>query len=224
MHLIAVPVLPSCFLIPVRVRYQLCFFFQAEDGIRGHCVTGVQTCALPIYADAICSAIAYAAFKELRGEHGYVAARCGNSNARIDTILQRFHQPLPLYLSDVSPRVRDLMVADVVSVSANATCAEALELIDRHDIRILPVTDARNHVVGTISLPHLGGIFIPRVSEPLLMRQVNTSLAHIARALRARVLHFSDEHKPEQLYVRLGTMDIRSFWKISERENIPAPQ
>src|SRR5438034_10119748 len=27
----------------------LCFFFQAEDGIRDHCVTGVQTCALPIY-------------------------------------------------------------------------------------------------------------------------------------------------------------------------------
>ena len=25
------------------------FFFQAEDGIRCHCVTGVQTCALPIY-------------------------------------------------------------------------------------------------------------------------------------------------------------------------------
>src|SRR5438034_4058305 len=24
------------------------FFFQAEDGIRSHCVTGVQTCALPI--------------------------------------------------------------------------------------------------------------------------------------------------------------------------------
>src|SRR5438132_173234 len=25
-------------------------FFQAEDGIRAHCVTGVQTCALPILA------------------------------------------------------------------------------------------------------------------------------------------------------------------------------
>src|SRR5438034_11669986 len=24
------------------------FFIQAEDGIRDHCVTGVQTCALPI--------------------------------------------------------------------------------------------------------------------------------------------------------------------------------
>src|SRR5438034_8230670 len=25
------------------------FFFQAEDGIRDHCVTGVQKCALPIW-------------------------------------------------------------------------------------------------------------------------------------------------------------------------------
>src|SRR2546430_11882284 len=29
---------------------QLFFFFQAEDGIRDLTVTGVQTCALPIYA------------------------------------------------------------------------------------------------------------------------------------------------------------------------------
>ena len=28
----------------------LCFFFQAEDGIRDYKVTGVQTCALPIYS------------------------------------------------------------------------------------------------------------------------------------------------------------------------------
>jgi len=27
----------------------VCFFFQAEDGIRDTSVTGVQTCALPIY-------------------------------------------------------------------------------------------------------------------------------------------------------------------------------
>src|SRR5256885_4857017 len=29
--------------------YHLFFFFQAEDGIRDYKVTGVQTCALPIY-------------------------------------------------------------------------------------------------------------------------------------------------------------------------------
>src|SRR5438034_10292855 len=32
------------------------FFFQAEDSIRAHCVTGVQTCALPISMYAMLSA------------------------------------------------------------------------------------------------------------------------------------------------------------------------
>ena len=30
------------------VRWEIIFFFQAEDGIRDDLVTGVQTCALPI--------------------------------------------------------------------------------------------------------------------------------------------------------------------------------
>jgi manganese-dependent inorganic pyrophosphatase len=178
-------------------------------------------------ADAICSAIAYAAFKHARGERGYIAARCGNSNARIDTILARFRTPLPYYLSDVSPRVRDLMASDVVSVSEHATCAEALELLDRHHVRVLPVTASRKGipgVVGVVSLAALGGVFIPRVSEPRAMRQVHTSLANITRALHGRALHLVGEKKIEQLYVRLGTMDISSFWSVSIRENIPANQ
>jgi manganese-dependent inorganic pyrophosphatase len=178
-------------------------------------------------ADAICSAIAYAALKQARGERGYIAARCGNSNARIDTILARFRTPLPYYLSDVSPRVRDLMASDVVSVSEQATCAEALELLDRHHVRVLPVTASRKGipgVVGVVSLAALGGVFIPRVNEPRAMRQVHTSLANITRALRGRALHLVGEKKIEQLYVRLGTMDISSFWSVSIRENIPASQ
>lgn len=175
-------------------------------------------------ADAICSAIAYAAFKEQRGETGYVAARCGNSNARIDTILGKFRQPLPIYLSDVSSRVRDLMTTNVISLMESATCAEALEVLDRHLVSILPVTNSRRKVMGTLTLANLGSIFIPQTSQPRLMRQVNTSLNNIVRALKARALHLVNEKKTEELFIRLGTMDIRSFWKISERESITPGQ
>src|SRR5205807_7796935 len=34
------------------------FFFQAEDGIRDYKVTGVQTCALPIYMGAVVTVLA----------------------------------------------------------------------------------------------------------------------------------------------------------------------
>src|SRR5438034_5827449 len=37
--------LPEC---DKQEKHTMSFFFQAEDGIRDHCVTGVQTCALPI--------------------------------------------------------------------------------------------------------------------------------------------------------------------------------
>ena len=33
----------------VELFVVVCFFFQAEDGIRDWSVTGVQTCALPIF-------------------------------------------------------------------------------------------------------------------------------------------------------------------------------
>src|SRR5438034_150928 len=37
----------------VHVNFFILFFFQAEDGIRDHCVTGVQTCALPILPNGL---------------------------------------------------------------------------------------------------------------------------------------------------------------------------
>jgi manganese-dependent inorganic pyrophosphatase len=172
-------------------------------------------------ADAICSAIAYAALKEAKGETGYAPARCGNSNARIDTILTRFRQPLPIHLSDVTPRVRDVMVRDVVSICQSATCAEALELIDKHDVRILPVVTAENCVVGTVSIFQLGSFFVPHMREPREMRKVFTTLAHISRALKARTIHIDNADHAEALFVRVGAMDVKSFGKVSAGEGVP---
>lgn len=173
-------------------------------------------------ADSICSAIAYAAFKEARGEAGYLAARCGNSNARIDAILERFHTPLPLYLSDVSPRVHDLMTVNPYVVSLGATCAETLRLIDRHHLNVLPVVSAENRATGTITLAQLGHFFIPRLDEPRAMRSVRTSLARIVQTLKASVLHLAEGDRLEELFVRIGAMDVGTFWKISEKDHIPA--
>ena len=173
-------------------------------------------------ADAICSAIAYAAYKTALGQPGYVAARCGNSNARIDTILARFRQPLPVYLSDVTPRVRDLMATNIVSISEGATCAEALELIEHHDLRVLPVVAPDRRVLGTVSITQLSGYFVPRIRELREMRKVTTSLSNITRALKARVLHVANADAVEELFVRVGAMDVRSFSKIPESEGIAA--
>ena len=59
--------------------------------------------------DAICSAIGYAEFKRRTGMENAVAARCGDTNERIDFILQSFGVPAPKFVADVTPKVRDVM-------------------------------------------------------------------------------------------------------------------
>src|SRR5688500_20291596 len=58
-----------------ELRRFLCFFFQAEDGIRDYKVTGVQTCALPIYDGATGNGVEIGLGCEDTGEVGYIPPR-----------------------------------------------------------------------------------------------------------------------------------------------------
>lgn len=175
-------------------------------------------------ADAICSAIAYTSYKHAKGETQCVAARCGNTNARVDAILRRFNQPAPHFLGDVTPRVRDIMTRQIHKVTPGHTCAEALELIDRHDVRVLPVVDEANHLEGMLSVFQLGDFFIPKPRAQREMRRVHTTIADIVRSLRARSLNLVDEDRLEDLFVRVGAMDIRTFGNFAAEEGTPAGQ
>lgn len=162
-------------------------------------------------ADAICSAIGYAALKQHHGDAEYIPARCGNSNARIDAILSRFGQPLPLFIGDVTPRVRDIMVRDTIQVRPGSICTRALALIDEHDVRMLPVVAADGRLHGSISIFDLGEHFIPRPREERKMRHVHTTIGNIVEALGARVIHTFAPEEQRDFFVRIGAMDIRSF-------------
>ncbi len=173
-------------------------------------------------ADAICSAIGYEAFKHATGQTEYIAARCGNSNARIDAILERFKTPLPMFIGDVTPRVINIMKRKVRTVTRQSTCAEALELIDKYDVRALPVVDEEGKIEGIVSIFQLGEFFIPKPKEPKEMRRVHTSVQSIVESLNAKVLSGHNMDECEDLYVRIGAMDIRSFGNHHKEQGLPS--
>src|ERR1700735_267409 len=98
--------------------------------------------------DAICSAIGYAEFKRRTGMPEAVAARCGDTNDRIDFVLETFKVPSPRFVADVSPKGRDVMEETVLSVTPEATASDAIGLMDQHNVRILPVLDGEQRCVG----------------------------------------------------------------------------
>lgn len=173
-------------------------------------------------ADSVCSAIGYAAFKKAIGQTNYTPARCGNSNPRIDAILNRFDTELPVFLGDVTPRVRNVMHHDPHVVREDATCNEALKIMDEHDYRALPIVNEEGYLKGVVTIFELGDYFTPKMKNPLDMRRVNTRIDDIVRSLDAKTVNVVDQYREEELFIRVGAMDIRSFDRANKEQQVPS--
>jgi manganese-dependent inorganic pyrophosphatase len=161
--------------------------------------------------DAICSAIGYAEFKRRTDMPEAVAARCGDTNERIDFVLKTFGVPSPRFIADVSPKVRDVMQAEVLSVTPDATAAEALGLMDEHDIRVLLVLDADRRCRGLLSLFKLSKLLFPAANRLIDSRRVLSSLNNLAKTLGGKLLISHEAGREEDLLLMIGAMKIESF-------------
>ena len=161
--------------------------------------------------DAICAAIGYAEFKRRTGLEEAVAARCGDTNDRINFVLETFGVPAPRFVADVSPKVRDVMQSQVLSVTPDATAAEALSLMDEHDIRILPVLDSDRRCRGLLSLFKLSKFLFPAANRLVDSRRVLSSLNNLAKTLGGTLLTGHDADREEELVLMIGAMRIESF-------------
>ena len=162
-------------------------------------------------ADAIRSAIGYAEFNRRTGMPNAVAARCGDTNDRIDFVLQTFGIAAPRFVADVSPKVRDVMQAEVLSVRPDSTAAEALNLMDERNIRILPVLDEQQRCRGLLSLFKLSKFLFPAANRLFDSRRVLASLKSLAQTLGGQVIVAHDGEHERDLILMIGAIGLDSF-------------
>ena len=161
--------------------------------------------------DAICSAVGYAEFKRRTGMPEAVAARCGDTNDRIDFVLNTFGVPAPKFVADVSPKVRDVMQSRIMSVTPDATAADALGLMDERGIRIMPVLDASRRCCGLLSLFKLSKFLFPTANRLVDSRRVLSSLTNLTRTLNGEILVAQKPDEEEDLTLMIGAMSLESF-------------
>jgi len=149
--------------------------------------------------DAICSAIAYADFKQRIGMRNVVAARCGELNDRIEFVLRTFGLPAPRFVTDVAPRVRDVMQSNVLSVPPRTTVVEALALMDARNIRVLPVLDSERRCLGLMSVFKASKFFFPSPNRIFDSRRVLASVRSLSRALSGKLLCGFEPDREEDL-------------------------
>ena len=165
--------------------------------------------------DAICSAIGYAEFKRRTGMSEAVAARCGDTNDRIDFVLKTFGVPAPKFVADVSPKISDVMQRRILSVRPDSTAAEALRLMDEKNLRLLPVLDENRKCRGLLSLFKLSKFLFPAVNlntnREHNSREVLSSLAGLAATLDGKLVVGFDTEREQELILMIGAMGLESF-------------
>lgn len=161
--------------------------------------------------DSICSAVAYAELKRLQGNSEVMAARCGATNERIDFVLEKFGIQAPRLVSDLSPKVSDVMAARVISVRGSTTAYDALQLMEQNQMRGLPVTDERNRCLGLLSAFKLSHHLFPPREEASSARLVTASLNDIVATLAGRVLAGPSSDEPVEHTLMVAAMAHESL-------------
>ncbi|MBW2520902.1 MAG: putative manganese-dependent inorganic diphosphatase [Deltaproteobacteria bacterium] len=162
--------------------------------------------------DSICSAIAYADLCFHKGYTNVRPARAGTLNRQTEFVLDWFAHPIPDLVTDVFPRIRDVLSGEPVSIFADLPLMKALELMRRHDIRMLPVLECEGEPIGALVLKRLTD-YIFLTGEGSRIRQVLTTPASIQTCLRASPVLMFDSEEIELFQIFVGAMSKQSFEK-----------
>jgi len=160
--------------------------------------------------DSICSAIAYARLRQRQGASDVEPARAGNLNRQTEFALQQFGVEAPRLLTDVHPRIEDIIKPSVVTISEGTPLAEALQLLAEYRIRMLPVVDGEGRPSGLLVLKDSAEQFLIPQGETS-MRRITASVASLCRCLKAELICGEDLDAVAHLNLYIGAMASATF-------------
>ena len=155
--------------------------------------------------DAITSAVGYAALMRVQGQDA-VAGRQGVLRPETAYILKRFGVEPPLLVTDVRPRVADVMTSPALTVHQDMSLYEVGQLMQRQGIRVVPVVDDDGLLCGVMGVEDFARSFIGGLDLDQL-DHVHLHLDNVVRALDGRLL----VHVPGRVLrdrVMVGAMEI----------------
>src|SRR5690625_1924967 len=156
------------------------FFFQAEDGIRDGHVTGVQTCALPIWSAGLYMTPEVIALPESRTvARALQVVRAKGEDAEtvytlpiVDTSrrLRGVAELRELVLAHPETMVADLVETAPAYVYATDPAEDAARLMRETNVLNLPVVDSEQRLVGLLTFDDAAEVLEEAESEDIALQ------------------------------------------------------
>lgn len=178
--------------------------------------------AAPIYVlghrnpdtDSICSAVGYARLLQLQDHSDAVAARQGDVRRETAYVLERFGEPAPMLVTDVRPRVADVMTTPATTAHLDSSLYEVWQTLQRRGVRAIPVVDDEGRLGGITGVEDFARGFVSGM-DPDALDHVWLDLDNVVRALDGQVLNAA-HNRTLRDRVMVGAMEIDSMLKRIE--------
>ncbi|MBB6630476.1 putative manganese-dependent inorganic diphosphatase [Clostridium algidicarnis] len=136
-------------------------------------------------SDSICAAIAYAEFKNRTEDTEAVPVRLGELNRETKFILDYFEVESPKLIETVKLQVSDLNIDKIAPISPDISLKMAWNIMKKHNLKTLPVTDENEYLKGIVSVSNLTSTFMD-VWDTNILSKSNTKLENILETLSAK--------------------------------------
>lgn len=163
--------------------------------------------------DAICAALAYADLLQRTSRPDAVAACCGTPNQRTEYALRRARLAPPRIVMDVRPELADVCRREPIVAYEDEVFNEVYERMKEHNIGAVPVLDRQGRFKGLLTLLDLLKVVFEGDSDPVLSRQVSSSVVKICSVLNGELRHAVEVDEWTELLVMVGAMSAEGFTK-----------
>lgn len=137
--------------------------------------------------DSICSAIAYAYFKNNTDDKEYVAKRAGQINEETQFVLNYFKIPVPGYINDIGTRVKDIEIRETEGVSREISLKRAWNLMKELNVVTLPITK-HGRLEGLITTEDIAEAYMD-VRDSKILSTAHTAYRNIVDTLDGTMIY-----------------------------------
>lgn len=170
-------------------------------------------------SDSICSAIAYAEYKNGSGDVNAIPVRLGDINRETNFILNYFGVGAPSLMETVRLSVEDLNFDKIPPVSPEISLRMALNIMSMNNVNSLPVVDENEQLIGIVTLADIIQNYID-VWDNAVLGKSGATIENIIDTLSAEALVLPDKAKPFKGKLLVLAMEPSTFKKYIDDNDI----
>src|SRR6056297_3336569 len=170
-------------------------------------------------SDSICSAIAYADYKNNVGEENAIPLRLGDINRETRFILDYFDVKEPDYLETLRLNVADLDFDKIAPITSELSLGMALDLMRKNNLNSIAVVDENEKISGIVTVSDILGSYMD-VWDNRIINKSKTQIDNIIDTLSGNPVYISKSIKEFKGKLLVLSMKTETMGKYIEPEDI----